>query len=124
MSYKRRIKKGIPKNTNSCMGCKNRIVKPLYKYEEDTNAYYKDGEYYICKYLNVESSEVTIQELLMDVNVNIYSEEELQKLVDDTIESNYLHYGDKICGLYLYKPKKTGHFKKLEPKILFSLNIF
>lgn len=112
MSYKRRVKKGIPKNTDRCYGCKNIIVKPIYKYEEDTNSYYRDGDMYICKYMNIKSSKETVHEFLMNVTHEIYTQEELQNIIDDIDKSNSLHYGHKICGLYLYKEKCNGHFTK------------
>ena len=93
MSYKRRIKRGIPKNTNSCYSCKNRIFKPLYSYEEDTNSYYKDGQYVICKYLNVVSSDEDVFEFIMQSNLGYYTEEELNKIIRDINIANDLHYG-------------------------------
>ena len=104
MSYKRRIKRGIPKNTNSCYSCKNRIFKPLYSY----------GQYVICKYLNVVSSDEDVFEFIMQSNLGYYTEEELNKIIRDINIANGLHYGHKICGLYEEKVKNNGHFKKFE----------
>ena len=112
MSYQRRAKKGIPKNTNCCNGCKNLVKLPCYKYEEETNSSYKEGCFNKCTYLNIVSSEETVFEFINSINPNIYSEEDLEEIIDDVSKSHDLHYGHKICGLYLEKVKPTGHFTK------------
>ena len=118
MSYLRRVKKGIPKNSNSCYGCKNKIEKPLYNYEEDTNAYYKDGQYVICKYLNIISSDEDAFELATSIGNLKINEDEFDELLEDSYLAYELHYGNKICGLYKEKIKNNGHFTKSENYII------
>ena len=118
MSYLRRVKKGIPKNSNSCYGCKNKIEKPLYSYEEDTNAYYKDGQYVICKYLNIISSDEDVFELATSIGNLKINEDEFDKLLEDSHLAYELHYGHKICGLYKERKKNNGHFTKSENYII------
>ena len=112
MSYKRRVKRGIPKNTDCCRNCKNLVRLPDYRYEEETNGWYKEGCFNKCTYLNVTSSEETVYDFLEGINPNLYSEEDLEKMIDDASKSHDLHYGHKICGLYLEKVKPIGHFTK------------
>ena len=118
MSYLRRVKKGIPKNSNSCYGCKNKIEKPLYNYEEDMNAYYKDGQYVICKYLNIISSDEDAFELATSIGNLKINEDEFDELLEDSYLAYELHYGNKICGLYKEKIKNNGHFTKSENYII------
>lgn len=112
MSYLRRVKRGIPKNTNRCAGCKNRVVKPIYKREKDTNGLYECGKYYFCKYLNIESSREDIYQFTRSINPSIYSEDEFNKMLDNTDKTNKLHYGIKACGLYPLRIRNNGHFEK------------
>lgn len=118
MSYKRRVKKGIPKNTDFCGNCKNLIKLPNYKREEDTNGWYQEGCLHKCTYLNITGTEETVYEFINSINPNLYSEEDLEEIISDASKSNDLHFGRKICGLYLEKVKPTGHFaKSIEPTV-------
>lgn len=112
MSYQRRVKRGIPKNTDCCHNCKSLIRLPHYKHEEETNSYYKEGCFNKCTYLNITSSEETVYEFINSINPNLYPEEDLEEMIDDVRKSHDLHYGHKICGLYLEKVKPTGYFTK------------
>ena len=51
MSAIRRMKKGIPKNTNCCKGCKNLSMFKVYDREEDTNGWYVSDKQYRCNLL-------------------------------------------------------------------------
>lgn len=115
MSYKRRAKKAIPKNTDYCMNCKHRLTKSIYEYEEDTNGYYESSEKeYICNYLNIKSmSPDETHEMLFNCNLHGGSDADMQNFTDDVLKSKDFHLGKKACGLYLYKEKYNGHFVKL-----------
>lgn len=95
MSYKRKAKKGIPKNTNHCFGCKN-----LIKIKQGNNLVKR------CNYLKVNGFDESVTEFLSNINPNAYTTEELDKLISDTELSFELYYCNKICGLYLNKKKE------------------
>ena len=120
MSYLRRAKRGIPKNSNSCYGCKNRVFKPLYEYEEDTNSYYKNDHYVICNFLKIVSSDVDpIEEAKYMGNINL-NEEQFMEYLERLNLANDLHYGHKICGLYKERIKNNGHYVKPKSSYIFD----
>lgn len=116
MSYKRRAKKVIPKNTDYCLNCKHLLKNSVYEYEEDTNGYYKtDEKEYFCKYLNIKSiSSDEAHEMLFNCNLYDASDIGTKTFIDNVFKSEDFHLGRKVCGLYLYKEKSNGHFVKLD----------
>lgn len=115
MSSKRTMKRSIPKNSDWCRNCKNRIiVGKKCGYEEDTNAYYVIDNIYKCKLLNIVGSDEDVYEFSVnnEVMLSQFSEDELMEIFDRITTEYEFHNGRKVCGYYKYKPKNNGHWKK------------
>ena len=119
MSYKRRVKNNIPKNSDYCAGCKNRL-KIKYKEEEAKEEYLQNKNlsehYYICNYLKIKSQRCNERK----ISIMRFECEEDVSLIEEHKEKSYdmyirglLHSGYKICGKYEGSLKYINYYWKV-----------